>query len=71
MNLIFFYQITCQKYDKLFVVYTNKFDGKPKLLLADIPIDSKSKNNCKPNSQKINIDISALLKTSITTQTKI
>ena len=52
-----------------FIVYTNEFDNKPKLLLADIPIDSKSKNNCKPNSQIINIDISAILNTPISTET--
>ena len=54
-----------------FIVYTNEFDNKPKLLLADIPIDSKSKNNCKPNSEIINIDISAILNAPISAQTKI
>ena len=48
-----------------YAVYTNENDNKPKLLLADIPIDSKSNKHCDANSKMINIDVSAILNTSI------
>ncbi len=38
------------------VIYSNKPDGIPKLLIADIPVSSKAKVNCSTNRKLISFD---------------